>query len=81
METPPPSLHDLYGLPAIEAIAFWCTVHTCQHHDTAPTGVLAIDYGPATTLPDMERVSFCLKCYGQVQVRPRWKAVSRSLVG
>ncbi len=45
METSPPNLHDLYACGTVEGIAFWCSNHACQHHDSAPVGVLEIDYG------------------------------------
>ena len=81
METSPPTLHDLYALGTVEGIAFWCSNHACERHDNAPVGVLAIDYGPGMTLPNRERFSDCVSWYGQVKVRPAWKAMSRSLIG
>lgn len=46
METSPPTLDDLYALKTVEGIAFWCSNHACQHHDSAPVGVLAGEHGP-----------------------------------
>jgi hypothetical protein len=76
-----PTLHDLHQLPSIQGIRFWCCNYACQHHDTAPTGHLAIDYGPALTFADLERFTFCVECYGRVQARPDWRVRDKSLVG
>ncbi len=80
-ETSPPTLGDLHPLKTVEGIAFWCSNHACQHHDSAPVGVLAIDCGPGMSLPDVERFSYCMECYGQVQVRPEWGAMPMGLIG
>lgn len=71
--TDAPTLHDLYLNSRVKGLSFWCNEFTCRTYEVFPVGVMAIDYGPVSTLADLKADCWCRECgAGRMTIVPNW---------